>query len=198
MSRRACFSPRRWGRTPKEKGKKNNLGLVSADFQIRLFLNHWRVRPYYREYTWTRPISEVKPGQAQLVLRWPHPFDLSLGASVHFLSVYFFRYILVPLRWTRRTWSSNFWRRQRHPFFHSSKYKRYYWFFSIEIFLMWYIKFTMSRRALFPLGRTKKQIGEKKGGGEGGFVQPKFSFSIYNDAYGHTTGKTPEPVRFQK
>ena len=31
---------------------------------------HWCVRPYYREYTWTRPISEVKPGQAQLVLRW--------------------------------------------------------------------------------------------------------------------------------
>lgn len=28
------------------------------------------VRPYYRENTWTRPISEVKPGQAQLVLRW--------------------------------------------------------------------------------------------------------------------------------
>ena len=40
----------------------------------------------------------------------------ALESSKHFLSVYFFRYILVPLRWTRRTWSSDFWRRQRHPF----------------------------------------------------------------------------------
>ena len=38
--------------------------------QIFVRTNHCRVRPYYREYTWTRPISEVKPGQAQLVLRW--------------------------------------------------------------------------------------------------------------------------------
>ena len=35
-----------------------------GSIQIFLFWYICRVRPYYREYTWTRPISEVKPGQA--------------------------------------------------------------------------------------------------------------------------------------
>ena len=56
----------------------------------------------------------------------------------------------------------------------------------------------MSRRApFFPVGGGKRELKKIVFlGGE--CMQLKFPFSDETVAYGHTTGNTPEPVRFQK
>ena len=62
-----------------------------------------RVRPYYREYTWTRPISEVKPGQAQLVLRWATTWEHWVLYAFFYKKNIFPLGSPVPVHWTHCT-----------------------------------------------------------------------------------------------
>ena len=132
----------------------------------------------------------------------------------------FFRYILVPLRWTTEDdASSNFWRRQRHPFqnnfkIHETLLRRvpisgqrsflpegtplpllllllvllllFNSPFHAHCHVMDYQKNTLWWNFFL---KTSRRVHSR---------MPVCCRNDKTDAYGHTTGNTPEPVRFQK
>ena len=169
----------------------------------------------------------------------------------------FFRYILVPLWWTWKTLSSNFWRRQRHPSFPEEKQKKHpccAWLsppptgvahqarLSFQSLWQPYMHTAtrtcvcvcvcvwvggcayLSAPTYIHTRRHTETCNEKEacrtlpqevGGGRACGSAPSlivclpmvFFFLCPSrhvpsrsspDAYGHTTGNTPEPVRFQK
>jgi hypothetical protein len=56
--------------------------------------------------------------------------------------------------------------------------------------------YNVPQNFFFPVGGLHQK--EKKMGGGRKTMLPKFPFFTSHVAYGHTTGNTPEPVRFQK